>query len=577
MASSATSRPRRTKRTRSLFEPPGIQEEHDLQRALQLSMEADLVDPDVSEDEKAEESHSDSEEEEVTNGDEMDEKHVEEGSDPGWNEVCSEFDLPRFESVHGASSTVRGSVDPIKFFDKFFTPQVWSHLVQQTNLYAKQYLDAFIDEDWQETNEEELKALVGMLIGMGICYLPRQRMYWEDKWRVSMVAKVMSRNRYLKLMKYLHINDNDRAPARGDPNYNVLYKIQPLLDMLGRNFRSEFVPGANIVLDEDMIPYKGRMVIKQYMKDKPIKWGYKVFKLCDAETAYVYRLQIYTGKQDRNVDGGLSYAVSMAMVEGLTGQNRTLYCDNWYTGVKLFKDLRAKGTSACGTVRTNRKEFPSAVAQVKKLERGESYSVQRDHMVASVWYDKRPVYLLSTAHNATGPHTVRRHTGSGNYSLVPCPPALKAYTTHMGAVDRSDRLSRQYTISRKSKKWWKRMFFYLVDTSISNAFILYDLHPGRHRLSMLQFRESLIEALCRSSAGQGDFRGPNRPPAGDGPGPGRYHNLSHWPKHREKKGDCAQCSDRKHNRVRSNYVCERCKVALCVAPCFKNYHVRRNG
>ena len=35
-------------------------------------------------------------------------------------------------------------------------------------------------------------------------------------------------------------------------------------------------------MDEAMIPFKGRLSIKQYMKDKPTKWGIKVFVLADA-------------------------------------------------------------------------------------------------------------------------------------------------------------------------------------------------------------------------------------------------------------------------------------------------------
>ena len=31
-----------------------------------------------------------------------------------------------------------------------------------------------------------------------------------------------------------------------------------------------------------MIPYKGRLKFKQYMKDKPTKWGIKAFVLSDA-------------------------------------------------------------------------------------------------------------------------------------------------------------------------------------------------------------------------------------------------------------------------------------------------------
>ena len=45
-----------------------------------------------------------------------------------------------------------------------------------------------------------------------------------------------------------------------------------------------------------MIPFKGRLSIKQYMKDKPTKWGIKVFVLADSRNGYTVRLQIYALK-----------------------------------------------------------------------------------------------------------------------------------------------------------------------------------------------------------------------------------------------------------------------------------------
>ena len=49
-------------------------------------------------------------------------------------------------------------------------------------------------------------------------------------------------------------------------------------------------------MDEVMIKFKGRLGFKQYMKDKSTKWGIKVFVLNDARNGYVYRLQVYTSK-----------------------------------------------------------------------------------------------------------------------------------------------------------------------------------------------------------------------------------------------------------------------------------------
>ena len=42
-------------------------------------------------------------------------------------------------------------------------------------------------------------------------------------------------------------------------------------------------------VDEAMIPFKGRLAFKQYMKDKPTKWGIKVFVLADA-TNWIHKI-----------------------------------------------------------------------------------------------------------------------------------------------------------------------------------------------------------------------------------------------------------------------------------------------
>ena len=61
-------------------------------------------------------------------------------------------------------------------------------------------------------------------------------------------------------------------------------------------------------VNEAMIPFKGRLAFKQYMKDKPTKWGIKVFVLADATNGYIKAFQVYTGKNvERRNDVGLWY------------------------------------------------------------------------------------------------------------------------------------------------------------------------------------------------------------------------------------------------------------------------------
>ena len=94
-----------------------------------------------------------------------------------------------------------------------------------------------------------------------------------------------------------------------------------------------------------MIPFKGRLGFKQYMKDKPTKWGIKVFVLSDAVTGCVRRLQVYTGKiveLDRQ-DVCLCSRVVLELLNGLEGNHPKIYMDNYYTSPTLFLNLFRKG------------------------------------------------------------------------------------------------------------------------------------------------------------------------------------------------------------------------------------------
>ena len=73
----------------------------------------------------------------------------------------------------------------------------------------------------------------------------------------------------------------------GQPGYDVLFKVRKFLDLIVPLFESEYNTQENVSIDEAMIPFKGRLRFKQYMKDKPTKWGIKVFVLADATNGYV--------------------------------------------------------------------------------------------------------------------------------------------------------------------------------------------------------------------------------------------------------------------------------------------------
>ncbi|KAG8225555.1 hypothetical protein J437_LFUL002072 [Ladona fulva] len=94
--------------------------------------------------------------------------------------------------------------------------------------------------------------------------------------------------------KSLHRNDMIRVLIRTQKLIR-LTKVRPLIDLIHGKFQTTITPGESIVIDESMVPWKGRLFFRQYLPGKSHKYGIKCYKLCTPEL-YTYNLQVYTGK-----------------------------------------------------------------------------------------------------------------------------------------------------------------------------------------------------------------------------------------------------------------------------------------
>ena len=95
-------------------------------------------------------------------------------------------------------------------------------------------------------------------------------------------------------------------------------------------------------------------------------------------------------------------------------------------------------------------------------------------LLAAVWVDKRSIYFLSTLHIAEASAvTVKRRKLDGTQDDIACPPLLHDYQAYMQGVDCGDQLIGDYKAGRRSKKWWKRVFFHILECSILNGYVLH--------------------------------------------------------------------------------------------------------
>ena len=275
---------------------------------------------------------------------------------------------------------------------------------------------------------------MGLNILMGIHVLPALHCYWSSNeyLGVDAVKKVMTKARFVKLTQYLHLCNNEDAAAFGEPGYNPLFKVQPLLDIVKKSFSAGYKPQRDLSIDEAMVAFKGRSHLKQYLPAKPIKWGFKIWTIAESSTGYVSDFDIYTGKRDRPSAHGLGYDVVMKLSTQYQHQNRHLYFDNFFSSVKLLDDLLLREVYACATIRKNRAMLPQKIKAPGRLQRGQGNMVQKGNIVCVVWHDKRDVRVIST--NSQPRFTTVPRRNRGHVEEVPCPESVLHYNKHLGSI-----------------------------------------------------------------------------------------------------------------------------------------------
>jgi len=162
-------------------------------------------------------------------------------------------------------------------------------------------------------------------------------------------------------------------------------------------------PHAEVSIDERMVKSKARFSFHQYIKNKPTKWGFKLWCLCDSHNGFTNNFTIYRGKEGESLSGnGLGHDVVMNLSSPFLNQGYRIYMDNFYTSPQLLKDLYENKTYATGTMASNRRGFPSQVknkiGQFKNKPRGSGLYMRDDKSVYVVWKDTKLVTVGTTEH-----------------------------------------------------------------------------------------------------------------------------------------------------------------------------------
>lgn len=501
--------------------------------------------------------------------------------------------------IHFGQPLLRNAMTrAVDFFFLFFTADMINNICSHTNSYANEHIMegsfrsyAQADGSWQDITPDEIKRLIAMLIYFGLVKVGNVDNYWSVKtlYHGLWARAIMPRTRFRALMALLHVVD----PAAETPG-DKLCKVESFIDYFKSRCLSLYQPRQNVAIDERMVKSRHRSGIRQYIKDKPTKWGIKLWVLADSSNGYTVDFDVYIGRAaGRDVsEYGLGYDVVLKLMQRFLNQGYHLFVDNFYTSLTLFKHLFTQGVPATGTVMESRRDFPPGLKNgkqwAKKKQRGSMRWDRDPPCLALQWVDNKVVSLLTTIDNANDSLQVTRKTktaGVWSTKVVPQPRTVNNYNKYMNAVDRSDQILATNNVLRKCMSWWKTLFFHLIDIAVVNSFILFKEHqakfPDNEALcrkadySLSHFREEIVRQLC-------GFPEYDIPPvhatAKPAPPPMGEFETVHIPVSSDVRRRCVVC----YNKTKSDCkVSTYCSVPQCEQKymhvmgekkCFKEFH-----
>lgn len=297
----------------------------------------------------------------------------------------------------------------------------------------------------------------------------------------------------------MYFNDNNEVLNEG--NLRKSYKIQPLFDKLNANYVKFGVFSKNLCVDEQMVRYYGHHYLKQFIRGKPIRFGYKQWLLCCGRTGYCFIADLYEGKKTKQPTNEV-YTVGMSVVlqkvsVANTPQNHVFFCDNFFTSFDLVKVLTERNICYTGTPRMNRIKYCPLKSDkdMKKEDRGmlDFRFDEKNSIFAVTWKDDNNVKVLSN-HEATEPmQSVTRWSSERKERVkVYQPKCIATYNKWMGGVDRMDWSINKNRIRIRGKKWYFPLFTNLIDTTLVNAHVLYIL--ANEKIPLLDFRRNIARA-----------------------------------------------------------------------------------
>nr|XP_046254606.1 uncharacterized protein pogzb isoform X2 [Scatophagus argus] len=513
--------------------------------------------------------------------------------DPSWRSAhCwkppAESSSPKstiipFMQSSGPRHHLSKNSDAIDFFNLLFPAALTELITSETNAHAKtcQFLGSGYP-DWVPVTTHEIKGFIGLVILMGIQNLPDLSHYWS--W--SHYDNSYTFYRAMSFKRFKQIADNIRMGSFTTDEYrgtskssDSLHIFRRMLDILSKAMWNTYQPNCSLAIDRALLPCLEEESC--HTKGNP-KTQPQVWLLCDSKSGYCHRLFIQVGEKVGQEQG---FTVVPELVKGLEDKHHHLYLANALTSVPLMQKLLDQGIYASSSFPPPSPILPKGLWEEGQLEKpGDFLQRQFGPLLATRWRDTKEMGCLSTNAAPGEQDTVwrRSQTKVGELDPIDRPMAFHLLQENMRGVDICKQLLACNPLGGiPQDRHWRNLFWFLVNLSIVNAFIV--LRESRKEsppawvqdglFTQVNFRKRLGNQLAKCAQKYfetmeiASSRGM------------RTATVEEPIKQRHRMAKISCISKRckncnlKNMRHESVYGCTICQVNLCKEPsCFWEYH-----
>ena len=217
---------------------------------------------------------------------------IESYEDPDIPNILPQFRPSCPPGVHFECPLLRGTMTKaVEFSHLFFTTEMINDICKHTNSYANEriiegshssYLKA--DGSWKDITCDEINRLITLLLYVSLVKVGTNvDKYWSTKSLLNglWARSIMSRLRFKAIMAFPHVVD-PAAETPGDKSH----KVDSFVNYFKSRCADLYQPRQQVAIDERLVKSRHRSGIRQYIKDKPTKWGIKLWVLADSSNGY---------------------------------------------------------------------------------------------------------------------------------------------------------------------------------------------------------------------------------------------------------------------------------------------------